>query len=399
MTINNEATTEEPPRTRGCGTDQVHLRLLLEDAQYAQRRALIEDRAFRATQAPPPARIGVATIPVVVHVVYRKAAENISRAQIESQLDVLNEDFRKRNGDVSTVPSAFSGRAADARIQFELATLDPNGDPTDGITRTQTSVREFGLDDTVKFASHGGISAWPADVYLNMWVCVLGGGYLGYAQFPGGPPATDGVVVTHTCFGNTGTAEAPFDGGRTATHEVGHWLNLRHIWGDDFDGCSGSDFVSDTPNQGGPNFGEPTFPTVSCGNGPNGDLFMNYMDYVDDAAMVMFTAGQSSRMDAALNDRGPAIGPPGKPRIRIRLRGVSGGSKLRVNLAPNQPAWNYRFRVQKRVNGAWKTVKTLRTQGWRDLRIVDLPRGKYRVKVPSQHGLKGGTSKSVRLGS
>ncbi len=399
MTNNSEATTEEPPKVRRCGTDQVHLRLLLEDPQYAQRRALIEGRAFRAAQAAPPARIGVATIPVVVHVVYRRAAENISRAQIDSQIDVLNKDFRKQNSDVSAVPSVFSGRAVDARIEFELATLDPNGDPTDGITRTETSVRGFTFDDAMKFASSGGVNAWPADVYLNMWVCELGGGLLGYAQFPGGPPATDGVVITHTGFGSTGTAEAPFDKGRTATHEIGHWLNLRHIWGDDFDGCSGSDFVADTPNQGGPNVGEPTFPTFSCGNGPNGDMFMNYMDYVDDAAMVMFSAGQVSRMDAALNDRGPAIVPAEKPRTRVKVRAVQGGSKLRVNVNPNQPAWNYKIRVQKKVKGKWKTVKRLRTRGWSDQRTIDLPRGRYRVRVPAQRGLKARTSRVVRLRS
>ena len=139
-------------------------------------------------------------------------------------------------------------------------------------------------------------------------MCQLGGGLLGYAQFPGGPAATDGVVILHSGFGTSGTAAAPFNLGRTATHEIGHWLNLRHIWGDDGTGCSGSDFVADTPNQGGPNYGTPTFPKVSCGNAPNGDMFMNYMDYVDDAAMVMFTAGQVTRMQASLDGLRSSIG-------------------------------------------------------------------------------------------
>jgi hypothetical protein len=134
---------------------------------------------------------------------------------------------------------------------------------------------------------------------LNVWVCPLGGGLLGYAQFPGGPALTDGVVVNYRAFGAGGTAEAPFDLGRTLTHEVGHYLNLRHIWGDTPD-CSGSDSVDDTPNCAGPNFGTPTFPVVTCNNGPNGDMFMNYMDYVDDAAMVMFTTQQVVRMRTAL---------------------------------------------------------------------------------------------------
>ena len=166
----------------------------------------------------------------------------------------------------------------------------------------------FTGDDAVKSAATGGADAWPADQYLNLWVCRLAGGLLGYAQFPGGPAATDGVVVTHTGFGTTGTAAAPFDRGRTTVHEVGHWLNLRHIWGDDFGGCGGSDLVADTPNQGGSNVGVPTFPTVSCANGPNGDMFMNYMDYVDDVAMVMFSAGQVTRMQAALDGPRSSIG-------------------------------------------------------------------------------------------
>lgn len=398
MTKDSETTTEVSQRRRGCATDQVHIRLLLDDPEYARKRAGIENQAFRARQMPEPARVGVARIPVVVHVVYRTARENISQAQIDSQIDILNEDFRKRNSDVSTVPSAFAGAVADSRIEFELASVDPAGDPTDGVTRTKTSARGFGFDDAVKSSSTGGIDAWPSEVYLNIWVCELGGGLLGYAQFPGGPVATDGVVVTHTGFGSTGTAQAPFNKGRTTTHEIGHWLNLRHIWGDDYDACSGSDFVADTPNQGGPNYGEPTFPTHSCGNTPDGDMFMNYMDYVDDAAMVMFTAGQAVRMDAALDFRGPVVVLP-KPRVRVKIRAVQGRSKLRINVDPNQPAWNYRFRVQKLIDGKWKTVKKSRTRGHRDARTIDLPPGRYRVRVPAQHGLKGRFSKAVTLTS
>jgi hypothetical protein len=130
-------------------------------------------------------------------------------------------------------------------------------------------------------------------------VCALTGGLLGYAQFPGGPLATDGVVINFQAFGTSGTAQAPFNKGRTATHEVGHYFNLRHIWGDTPD-CSGSDMVADTPNCAGPNFGRPGFPTITCNNGPNGDMFMNYMDYTDDAAMFMFTTQQVVRMRTTL---------------------------------------------------------------------------------------------------
>jgi hypothetical protein len=142
---------------------------------------------------------------------------------------------------------------------------------------------------------------------LNIWVCTLGGGLLGYAQFPGGPLATDGVVILNTAFGTSGTATAPFNRGRSATHEIGHWLNLRHIWGDT-EHCEGTDFVTDTPNAKQPNFGKPTFPHVSCSNGPNGDMFMNYMDYTDDDSMFMFTAGQVTRMSATLDGPRSSLG-------------------------------------------------------------------------------------------
>ena len=143
--------------------------------------------------------------------------------------------------------------------------------------------------------------------HLNLWVCALANGVLGYAQFPGGPRETDGVVIDYRAFGTRGTAQAPFDLGRTATHEVGHYFNLRHIWADTED-CSGSDFVADTPNAAGPNYGTPAFPAVSCGNGPHGDMFMNYMDYVDDAAMFLFTAQQVLRMRTALDEARPGLG-------------------------------------------------------------------------------------------
>ena len=296
------------PTVRQCGTDEVHERLLRTVSGYKEGREACENHAWRAGFSPMVGRTGCTKIPVVVHIVHKTAAQNISDAQVKSQIDVLNEDFRKKNPDVSTCPAPFQPLTADARIEFELASKDPKGEPTTGIRRTKTNKDSFPSDDSVKFSSTGGADAWPRDTYLNIWVCQLGGNLLGYAQFPGGPADTDGVVILHSGFGTTGTAAPPFDLGRTTTHEVGHWLNLRHIWGDDGQGCSGSDFVSDTPNQAGSNLGVPTFPSVSCNNGPNGDMFMNYMDYVNDAAMVMFSAGQVARMQAALDGPRSVIG-------------------------------------------------------------------------------------------
>ncbi|GGF91673.1 hypothetical protein GCM10007304_02020 [Rhodococcoides trifolii] len=278
----------------------VHRRLLTESSTYRAERARIENQTIALAAILPAREREVVRIDVVVHVVAATDDQDISDDQIASQFAVLDRDFRAANDDIDNVPEPFRPLVADARVEFAFATTDPDGQPTTGITRTRTRVAEFDSDDAIKSASTGGADPWPSEKYLNLWVCRLGGGLLGYAQFPGGPAETDGVVILDTAFGTTGTASAPFDLGRTATHEIGHWLNLFHIWGDDGDGCGGTDEVDDTPNQGGPNNGRPTYPHVSCNNGPNGDLFVNYMDYTDDAGMVMFTRGQVTRMSACL---------------------------------------------------------------------------------------------------
>ncbi|MFJ5798687.1 zinc metalloprotease [Streptomyces decoyicus] len=306
MSENDETTA---PARRGCGTMPVHHLLMAENPAYAANRVQIENQAFAyETGAEATARVGMTRIPVVVHVVFNTAAQNIGEDQVDSQIEVLNQDFRALNPDIDRVPAVWKPLVADSRIEFHLATQDPQGQPTDGITRTQTQTPKFNIrTNAVKGSSSGGHEAWPADRYLNLWVCprIFDPGdpneILGYAQFPGGPAATDGVVIGHRFFGTTGTASAPFNGGRTATHEVGHWLNLLHIWGDDDGGCNGSDLVADTPNSSGPNFQAPTFPRLSCSNGPDGDMFVNYMDYTDDEAMFMFTKGQVARMEATLD--------------------------------------------------------------------------------------------------
>lgn len=294
---------------RNCATHTNFQEQLASNPQFAERQGEIEaftQQYVTDHKSRPFAQKGTAVynIPVVFHIVYNNAQQNISDAQLQSQLDILNQDFQLNNTDAGKVPPAFKALMADCKIQFCLARRDPNGNPTNGIVRKATTVTSFSSNDNVKKAGLGGSDAWPANDYLNIWVCKLSGGLLGYAQFPGGPEATDGVVLNYTVVGNTGTAQAPFNLGRTGTHEVGHWLNLRHIWGDDGKACSGSDMVGDTPNQGDPNYGCPGFPTSSCNNGPNGDMFMNFMDYVDDACMQMFTPGQRDRMYAVLTTGG-----------------------------------------------------------------------------------------------
>jgi hypothetical protein len=289
------------PKKRTCAQMVVHELLVETQPEYRQRRLAVEDATRKSIESGQALKVAakLITIPVVVHVVHREKQENISDAQVKSQIRVLNKDYRAKNGDKTKVPAVWKSLVTDAKIEFQLATKDPAGNPTTGITRTATTVASFKPDDTVKAKKTGGVNPWPTDRYLNLWVCRLEDPLLGYAQFPGGPAKTDGVVILHTAFGTSGTAAAPFNKGRTATHEVGHFLNLRHIWGDRND-CSGNDFVADTPPARESNAGKPGFPHVTCHNGPNGDMFMNYMDYVDDDAMFMFTHAQVARMNAAL---------------------------------------------------------------------------------------------------
>ncbi len=262
-------------------------RIEQQTADYAANRGALGTEAVK-------------TIPVVFHVLYNSPSDNISDARLLAQLDVLNKDFAKTNADIGDVPSVFAPLAANTEIQFCLAQRDPLGAATTGILRTATTVTSFPYpSNAMKFTAQGGSDAWPRDQYLNVWVCIMGNGILGFAQFPGGAAATDGVVLLTGSVGGVtepGTA-FPYQLGRTATHEVGHWLNLRHIWGDSF--C-GNDLVNDTPTQQEDNGGCPSFPHVTCGNDPNGDMFMNYMDYTNDACMNMFTLGQSTRMNAVL---------------------------------------------------------------------------------------------------
>jgi hypothetical protein len=281
---------------RNCGTMDYLNTQVQQNPQLLQRLQEIEDHtnSFIASGGNTRALV---TIPVVFHVVYNTTAQNISDARLQAQLQVLNNDFARLNADASNTPSAFQSLAANTNIQFCLATVSPTGAATTGIIRKSTTVTAFSTNNAVKYTAQGGSDAWPTNQYLNIWVCNLSGGVLGYAQFPGGASATDGVVLLTGSVGgptSPGTS-TPYHLGRTATHEVGHWLNLRHIWGD---ANCGSDLVNDTPTQQTSNYGCPAFPKVSCSNGPNGDMFMNYMDYTDDACMNMFSAGQAARAQA-----------------------------------------------------------------------------------------------------
>jgi len=282
--------------TRKCGTMENLEKRMEADPDLAKKMAKIQEfTAQKLLQARKAVDGDIITIPVVVHVVYSNSNENISAAQIQSQIDVLNEDFRRTNSDRDNVWS----QADDSGIEFCLASIDPNGNATTGITRTSSNRTSWGTNDAIKSASQGGVNAWDSSQYLNMWIGNIGGGILGYAQFPGGSASTDGLVMGPQYFGSSAKGagfylSAPFDLGRTTTHEVGHFLNLRHIWGDG--GCGVDDFVEDTPLAGASN-GGCTIGSTSCGSV---DMVQNYMDYSDDGCMNLFTAGQVARMRTTL---------------------------------------------------------------------------------------------------
>jgi hypothetical protein len=235
----------------------------------------------------------VIIIPVVVHIVYNTAGQNISNDQVRSQMKVLNEDFRKKNKDAAYIPAAFRDLAADSRIEFRLATVDPSGFITNGIVRKSTAVSGFVQDDKIKSSALGGDDPWNRDQYLNLWVGNLTGGVMGYASVPGCSPEKDGVVISYKAFGTTANVTAPFNKGRTTVHEIGHWLGLRHIWGD---ADCGDDKIDDTPPQAGPTRGCPSGIIATCSSGAAGNMYMNFMDFTNDECTNMFTVGQANRM-------------------------------------------------------------------------------------------------------
>lgn len=276
--------------TRQCGASDVLNMQMAADPEMRNRRTAIE-QATRKFVDSKEARLvnGVLEIPVVVNVLYRTSAENISQAQIQSQIDVLNEDFGNTNADRFNTPLEFQDEQTTVGFRFVLA----------AVNRKSSTKKSWSLNDDMKRSSKGGIDPTTPSQNLNIWVVnkmtYLGGTILGYAQFPGGSPATDGVVIGYNFFGRTGTVSAPFNKGRTATHEVGHWMNLNHIWGD---ATCGNDNVGDTPPHNAANYGCPSYPHKSTCSGTPNEMTMNYMDYTDDACMYMFSNGQSDRMKA-----------------------------------------------------------------------------------------------------
>jgi Pregnancy-associated plasma protein-A len=295
--LKEETVNEEVMRS--CAAQDVLEEQMNNDPSLRKRMNDIEAFTKKVIENPAAYRLvnGIIEIPVVFNVLYKANAENISQAQLQSQIDILNQDFAATNTDYNNTPALFQGaRSGSIGVQFVL----------DAVNRKKTNKASWAPDDAMKFATSGGINATSPTTKLNIWVVnkmtYFGQTLLGYAQFPGGAAATDGVVLVHKYTGNTGTATAPYNKGRTATHEVGHWLNLRHIWGD---ANCGTDEVADTPQHNTSNGGCPTYPHLSTCAGTPVEMTMNYMDYTYDACMYMFTAGQKARMQAVFASGGP----------------------------------------------------------------------------------------------
>ncbi|MCR6638226.1 MAG: M43 family zinc metalloprotease [Sporocytophaga sp.] len=327
-----------------CGSMQVRQNNLTKNPALLKTIEKEELQTLKFTQQNQGLRTSSVApiIPVVVHVLYTTAAQNVTDAMIQSQIDVLNRDYSATNTDISNVSAEFQPVIGNPNIQFALAIRDPNGKATNGIVRKQTNKASFSsTQEEAKYSSKGGDDAWPSGSYLNIWVVPkIGsdkGTVLGYATFPGTtPPEEDGIVITYDRFG-LNTISSSNNLGRTATHEVGHWFNLYHTFQD---GCVGTnsttcatrgDLVCDTPPSEGNSY-DCSIRNSCTENPEHNDMVMNYMNYADDACLVMFSAGQATRMQAALY--GPraslltskGLTPPIVAALNASIENISGVS-------------------------------------------------------------------------
>ncbi|MBF6646133.1 zinc metalloprotease [Chryseobacterium indologenes] len=305
----NDPTVAEAPTTqvagkRVCPSDAMREEILLKDPSARARVEAIEQYTEKRLSDIKVGKVladDTVEIPVVFNVVYNTSSENVSDARLQSQIDVLNRDFGATNSDINNTPAEFVPvKAGDTKIRFRLAKT----------VRKQSSTTIWNPDENKMKSATTGIAATSPDNYLNIWIVNnMTDGTLGYAYYPGTITASlDGVVIGAPYIGTGSGTAAPYNLGRTTTHEVGHYLNLPHLWGSSNTGCQ-TDYSNDTPASPGPNFGVPTYPLNRvCGGVSRSQIFMNYMDYVDDKVMHMFTANQKQRMQAVVSASGPRSG-------------------------------------------------------------------------------------------
>ena len=372
-----QAQTAEPQeQIKRCGTTEYMEYLKQQDPTLEQQLSdynKVLDQWIAKNPEGDRSR-AIRTIPLVFHIIYNTTDQNISDAQILSQLEAVNADFTRTNADTTKTPAVFKSIAGNPNMKYCLATIDPQGKPTNGIVRIKTNATSFdpGDGDKVKSKAAGGDDAWDVTKYYNIWICNLTKGILGYGQFPTGTASkTYGYVGSYLYTGTTSNVKAPFNKGRTTTHEIGHTFNLNHIWGDKGQ-CGGTDNVADTPpqqggtsNPPGCNYGKPTHPlnkgkcTRPDGAGgasvtnSEGDMFMNYMDYTDDDVMNMFTKGQVARMDAVVNN------PPYNKLLTSTACGGANGvtelvNDLSLNVYPNPNEGNFNLTFSISAKSTYK---------------------------------------------
>ncbi|MCW3161974.1 zinc metalloprotease [Chryseobacterium oryctis] len=289
---------------RACPSDLMREKILNSDPSARARVNAIEEFTENHINNIKMGKVladGTVEIPVVFNVVYKTTADNVSDARLQSQIDVLNKDYSGTNSDVNNTPSEFAAvKAGDTKIRFRL----------EKVVRKQSNTSIWNPDENLMKSASTGIAATSPNNYLNIWIVNnMTDGTLGYAYYPGTiTAALDGVVIAAPYIGTGSGTSAPYNLGRTATHEVGHYLNLPHLWGSSNTGCQ-TDYSNDTPVSPGPNFGTPSYPLYrTCSGVSRSQMFMNYMDYVNDAAMFMFTTNQKQRMQAVVASSGPRSG-------------------------------------------------------------------------------------------
>ena len=358
-----------------CNFDSIYNELLNSD-DYRQL-LIYEEEAFQNFIKEKSQKSTTFTIPVVVHIVKNEEDENmnITDEQIVRQIEILNESYNLLNEDVEQTPTEFEPYIGNPQVEFCLATVDPNGYATDGITRSTTDVAIFSPSlDNIKHSELGGVDAWNTDDYLNIWVGKITSTVLGYSHTPTAsiPDDEHGLVVNYEYFGET---EHPHYGmGKTAVHEIGHYLNLKHPWG--IGNCDANDdWVEDTPKSEGPYSGNPEHPQSSCGTV---DMFMNYMDYVYDSSMVMFSQGQVDRMHFALTYYRSALqesngcGTPlliAEPIVTHASSEFNSDASIHLNIASGIPPFSI----------IWESGETTDS-------IVGISAGEYTVQITDSLG-------------